>query len=140
MLSERYVAGMVDSRGSIMIRKPTTGNQSPYLVVNFGWKNKEALLAIQQQFGGYLSTYRVKTGHYHNLWLYGRKAAALLEYARPFVRFRTTQIRLAIEFGRLLNKQGQNTQSDSVRDRKEKLYQESLKHGFKTRRVQQLPT
>jgi hypothetical protein len=98
-----YCAGLVDGEGTIGInrmRKASSGKYYSRLHVKVTMLDPEGVDALYETFGGSLKQY---SNGYFTWYLFGTKAADVIEELLPYLRVKRQQATLAIRFQRYLD-------------------------------------
>lgn len=105
---DAYMAGVIDSDGSISICKKhiTRPNPNYSVVIQLGWaatkKSLSAIKEIQKRYGGYLSFHKRSSTFSKCVLVYkyqidGQKALPMLRAIKPFLLLKKAQCDLAIK-------------------------------------------
>jgi hypothetical protein len=97
-----YVAGFIDTDGSIGIHRNGTKARTYRIRVSLYNNNRPALEFIQLQFGGTIHSRKPCEGRFakkiqHCLVWQAKRASAVLKKAMPFLIVKAEQARLALE-------------------------------------------
>lgn len=113
-----YVAGIIDGEGCVSLninrRSDVTSGYVFVLKVSVAMTDKEVPEWLKATFGGSLSTHLpAKTGYriYYAWMLEAKQAANFLGVILPYLRVKTAQATLALEFQKLKSSGGYRRQS-----------------------------
>jgi len=114
-----YIAGIIDSRGSIFIRSHKRKGLANYsLAMSIYHSNRNLLEFIQKSFGGKI--YPLQRGY--NLNFSAQDAYRILRSVFPYLIVKTAEAELAIEFQKSKEDGYEYPLSDEERERRKRYY------------------